>query len=118
MSGATGPQDIGSGVDVGVGLISTRLTSKPGLGEPVLFGNVPAARAPLRGVAGVHGNNLATSVFGFVRDELQELSPPGVGDGAVEAGFGRRSVGFVGPVIGFASPGTTHHVGDLEVLVG
>src|SRR5579864_6795569 len=106
-SGPTGPQDVHGRIDIRVGLMPTGLTSEPGLGEPVLSSDVPAARAPLGGVAGVHSNDLATGLFRLVRDAPQELSPPGVGDGAVEAAFGRRPVGFVGAVIAFPGPGAT-----------
>jgi hypothetical protein len=100
-----------------VGLVPTGLTSELGLGEPVLLSDVPTNGAPLRGVAGVHSDDLATSVFRFVRDAPQELSPPGVGDGTVEARFGGRPVGFVGAVIALPGLGASHHVRDLEVLV-
>jgi hypothetical protein len=76
-----------------MGLVPTRLTSELGLGEPVGPVDVPTGRAPLGTVAGVHCNHDATSVLGFIRDELQELSPPGVGDEAVEPDLAAAPLG-------------------------
>ena len=115
--GPTGSKNVDRGVDVGVGLVAARLTSERCLGGAVHGSDVSALGAALRGVAGIDCDHVATSVFRFVRDERQQLTPARVMDGTVQPAFRGGTVGKKRPVVCGFWLGTADHVRDLQVLV-
>src|SRR5438874_13731288 len=73
---------------------------------------VPADRAPLAAVPGVHPDQLATTILRFARDHRNEASPGASKDLPIEP----RLLGDPGTGFLQAAPGRAAHVGDLQVL--
>src|SRR5688572_22076768 len=74
-------QDITRSVMIAVRGISTLGTEMGAFSQGLLLlGIVPAARADLRGARRIHQNYFTPSFFRFVRQYLDELTPPGIHD--------------------------------------
>ena len=116
-TGQPGPENIGSAHHVRMRSMVTSSAAEDCLAYPVLRCHVPAFGTRAGGVAGVHCDQLTTSLFRFAGKHAQEHPPARVEDGAIEAGLDRCAVRqvsaeIVGP--GSWGPG---HILDPECLV-
>lgn len=82
--GPTGPQDVLGRVQVRVVVVTTRRTSELGLVTPALGIDVTTSGTSLRGVAGVHCDDVPTGARSLVGEHLEQTTSPGVVDGSVE----------------------------------
>lgn len=111
-TGQSSPENIASGVDVGMCLVTAQLTSEHRLADAVTRVHVPAFCARLAGVPGVHVDHCPASLFRFALKDRQELSPARIGDTSIQAALG----GHVDAGVLHGPLGRSGHVLDLEDL--
>lgn len=97
---------------VGVFLVTTIHTRKPGLRLPVLFGNMPAGRAGLAGVVRWHGNEYPAVPVEFVFQLAAELEPALIENGLIQPRLG----GYFFPRFFGIAFARLAHVAYLQVL--
>ncbi len=108
-----GPEDILRRVQISVRRVTAHQATEQRLGNAVPRRDVPAMRACLRGMAGIHLNHHPSGAFSLGAQHAEEHPPSRIEDGAVRAAFGGHvcSGSFNGASVG------TGHVPDPQHLM-
>ena len=110
LKGQPGPEYVDRGVHVCVRLVAAREAPEHRLADAVPRRDVPALRASLRGVTGVHLNHHPPGALSLGAQDIEEHPPSRVENRSVQAGLRSGPVRLIGAVAGWAWSWPPRHI--------